>query len=51
MIEADGRNVVPDVWAVLDKIKAFSDKARPAGPPAGRHSRCPKVWPGLSPHQ
>lgn len=23
-----GRNVVPDVWEVLDKIKAFSDKVR-----------------------
>ena len=28
VIEADGRNVVPDVWAVLDKIKTFSDKVR-----------------------
>lgn len=24
----DGKNVVPDVWEVLDKIKAFSDKVR-----------------------
>lgn len=23
-----GRNVVPDVWEVLDKIKVFSDKVR-----------------------
>ena len=28
MIEADGRNVVPDVWEVLDKIKDFSKKVR-----------------------
>ncbi|KAK9822696.1 hypothetical protein WJX81_002499 [Elliptochloris bilobata] len=28
VIEADGKNVVPDVWAVLDKIKAFSDRVR-----------------------
>ncbi len=37
VIEADGRNVVPDVWAVLDKIKAFSDKVRcpcPANSPS-----------------
>lgn len=25
-IMADGKNVVPDVWAVLDKIKHFSEK-------------------------
>ena len=25
-IVADGKNVVPDVWDVLDKIKSFSDK-------------------------
>lgn len=24
----DGKNVVPDVWEVLDKIKAFTDKVR-----------------------
>jgi glucose-6-phosphate isomerase len=23
-----GKNVVPDVWEVLDKIKVFSDKVR-----------------------
>jgi hypothetical protein len=22
----DGKNVVPDVWEVLDKIKGFADK-------------------------
>ena len=27
-IVADGKNVVPDVWDVLDKIKNFSDKVR-----------------------
>ncbi len=27
-IIVDGRDVVPDVWEVLDKIKAFSDKVR-----------------------
>jgi len=27
-IMADGRNVVPDVWDVLDKIKDFSDRVR-----------------------
>jgi hypothetical protein len=25
-IMADGRNVVPDVWETLDKIKGFSEK-------------------------
>lgn len=24
----EGKNVVPDVWEVLDKIKEFSDKVR-----------------------
>jgi glucose-6-phosphate isomerase len=24
----DGKNQVPDVWAVLDRIKAFSEKVR-----------------------
>ncbi len=24
----DGRDVVPDVWEVLDRIKTFSDKVR-----------------------
>jgi glucose-6-phosphate isomerase len=24
----NGKDVVPDVWEVLDKIKAFSDKVR-----------------------
>jgi hypothetical protein len=28
VITSDGKNVVEDVWAVLDKIKAFSDKVR-----------------------
>lgn len=28
LIEVDGRNVVPDVWAVLDSIKAFTNKVR-----------------------
>ena len=27
-IVADGTDVVPDVWQVLDKIKDFSDKVR-----------------------
>lgn len=27
-IISDGKNVVPDVWQVLDKIKEFSDKVR-----------------------
>ncbi|KAL4584341.1 hypothetical protein LXL04_008940 [Taraxacum kok-saghyz] len=27
-INSDGKNVVPDVWQVLDKIKEFSDKVR-----------------------
>ncbi len=27
-IFVDGKNVVPDVWEVLDKIKDFSDKVR-----------------------
>ena len=27
-IVADGKDVVPDVWEVLDKIKAFSEKVR-----------------------
>ena len=25
-INAEGKNVVPEVWEVLDKIKGFSDK-------------------------
>lgn len=28
VIKVDGKNVVPDMWDVLDKIKAFSDKVR-----------------------
>jgi len=28
VIKADGMNVVPEVWNVLDKIKEFSDKIR-----------------------
>ncbi|KAI7731270.1 hypothetical protein M8C21_002546 [Ambrosia artemisiifolia] len=27
-INSDGKNVVPDVWQVLDKIREFSDKVR-----------------------
>jgi len=27
-IEVDGKNVVPEVWEVLDRIKAFTDKVR-----------------------
>ena len=27
-IMADGKNVVPDVWEVLDQIKDFSDRVR-----------------------
>ena len=30
-INAEGKNVVPEVWEVLDKIKDFSDKVRAAG--------------------
>ncbi|XP_074264580.1 glucose-6-phosphate isomerase, cytosolic [Silene latifolia] len=28
VISSDGKNVVPDVWEVLDKIRVFSDKIR-----------------------
>jgi glucose-6-phosphate isomerase len=28
VIEVDGKNVVPEVWEVKDKIKAFTDKVR-----------------------
>ena len=28
VIMVEGRNVVTDVWEVLDKIKVFSDKVR-----------------------
>lgn len=28
VINCDGKNVVPDVWSVLDKIKTFSEKVR-----------------------
>ncbi|GAB4826445.1 hypothetical protein Ancab_033340 [Ancistrocladus abbreviatus] len=28
VIQSDGKNVVPDVWGVLDKIQNFSDKVR-----------------------
>ena len=28
MINSDGKNVVPDVWEVLDKIRDFSEKVR-----------------------
>ncbi len=27
-ISCDGKNVVPDVWEVLDKIKDFTDRVR-----------------------
>ena len=40
MIEADGKNVVPDVWAVLDKIKAFSDKVCLPAPPRPQGPNC-----------
>lgn len=39
-----GKDVVPEVWAVLDKIKAFAHKVRmPAACPrlAARHARTP----------
>ena len=26
MVQSDGKNVVPEVWEVLDKIKGFSEK-------------------------
>lgn len=28
VIQSDGKNVVPDVWKVLDKIKEFSERVR-----------------------
>lgn len=28
VIQSDGKNVVPEVWKVLDKIKEFSDSVR-----------------------
>lgn len=28
VIQSDGKNVVPEVWKVLDKIKEFSDRVR-----------------------
>lgn len=28
VVEDEGRNVVPDVWSVLDSIKDFSDRVR-----------------------
>jgi len=28
VIQSDGKNVVPDVWNVLDKIKDFSERIR-----------------------
>ena len=28
VINSDGKNVVPDVWEVLDKIRDFSEKVR-----------------------
>ncbi len=30
-VTADGRNVVPDVWEVLDKMSAFADRVRSGG--------------------
>jgi len=27
-LTVDGKNVVPEVWAVLDKMKSFSDTVR-----------------------
>jgi len=31
VIKADGKDVVPEVWEVLDKIKGFADKVRRVG--------------------
>lgn len=31
----DGKNVVPEVWEVLDKIKTFSEKVRGRADAAG----------------
>lgn len=28
VMQSDGKNVVPDVWNVLDKIKDFSERVR-----------------------
>lgn len=28
VVNSDGKNVVPDVWQVLDKIKDFSERVR-----------------------
>lgn len=28
VIQSDGKNVVPEVWSVLDKIKEFSERVR-----------------------
>lgn len=28
VIKSDGKNVVPDVWKVLDNIKDFSERVR-----------------------
>ena len=28
VIESEGKNVVPEVWKVLDKIKEFSERVR-----------------------
>ena len=28
VLMADGKNVVPDVWAVLDQVKEFTDRVR-----------------------
>lgn len=44
-ITVDGRNVVPDVWEVLDKIKSFSEKVGKVGHALPRtsllcHRRC-----------
>lgn len=44
-IMVDGRNVVPDVWEVLDKIKSFSDKVCTC-----ERARCARVFVWGAPH-
>jgi hypothetical protein len=51
----DGRNVVPDVWDVLDKIKNFSEKVGRRTGAAGQKgvttNYCPSSWSvGMSYH-
>jgi hypothetical protein len=40
VIEEGGKNVVPDVWAVLDKIKAFAEKVRARSLPSQPAGTC-----------